>query len=82
MESEEIVTRHTKFVPGDRVKRHEDVFDQSSRIKYGTVTCVYGKRLESSLGRWDDPELYEVQWDDGTVGRSYFPHGIDPVNRR
>ena len=67
-----------KFMPGDRVTRHKDVYDRSSPIMHGTVVKVYGRKFQSlCLGSWNDGELYEVKWDSGKIGHAYFPHGLD-----
>ena len=63
---------------GDRVVRQIDVYDDSSPVRRGTVTRRYSQDGEFDGVRWHDPEIYEVLWDDGTVGRGFFRHGLDP----
>jgi hypothetical protein len=70
------------FDKGDRVTREEDVFDQRSPLMHGTVVRRYARDGGYDGVRWHDPELYEVRWDTGVVGRAYFRHGLDPEVRR
>ena len=62
------------FQPGDRVTRMVDVFVAARGVRHGIVTRRYGRR--SRLG-WYDPELYDVRFDDGTIERSFFRHGLE-----
>lgn len=62
-----------KFQTGNRVSRPKDIFAKVCKLKYGKVTRVFSE-MGTRFG--DYPELYEVLWDDGTVGRAYLPHGI------
>ena len=61
------------FTVGERVKRLEDVYKPKSRMMFGVVTKKYSD-YESQFGPY--PELYEVQWDDGKIGKGYLPHGL------
>ena len=63
----------SKFKKGDRVQRKIDVFDDKSPLKYGTVSLRYSKQ-HKSLSFY--PELYRVDWDNGSVGTAYLPHGL------
>jgi len=61
---------------GDRVCRHEDVFNRSSTLMVGTVIERYSDTV-SKFGPY--PELYEVEWDGGIRQRGFLPHGLDAV---
>jgi len=61
------------FGIGDWVKRRVDVFDDSSPYRKGTVIKRYSKDSER-FGYY--PELYDVEWEDGSVGKEYLPWGI------
>lgn len=70
------------FLPGDRVKRREDVFDSNSPMMHGTIDHVYGRRFHCTLSDgevmdWVDGELYAVSWDNGKFGEAFFAHGLD-----
>lgn len=72
------------FAAGDRVIRPIDVYGDHSKLKHGVVVRRYGQAWYRQDHTWPvgfDPELYEVRWDDGTVGKGYFPHGLDPESR-
>jgi hypothetical protein len=62
----------TVFEIGESVTRRVDVYDEHSRLRYGGVTDIYEKT--SKYGHY--PELYEVQWQDGTVEKGFLPHGL------
>lgn len=70
-----------KFQVGDRVIRPKDVYKRDSPIKHGTVSRRYSAPkkvyLEGDLILGPYPELYEVQWDDGSTGKGFLPHGLD-----
>jgi hypothetical protein len=57
----------------DRVVRPLDVFDPFSPLRRGVVVERYGRR---SMFGWYDPELYAVRWDDGSIERGFFRHGL------
>lgn len=78
---------------GDRVVREEDVYARNSPLLHGVVVAVYGYdaawpwldhpsyiRENYSPGIWRYPELYDVLWDGGRLGKSYFPYGINKEN--
>lgn len=67
-----------RYEVGDRVVREVDVFDPKSTLMHGTVTRRYGRESGFDGVTWYDPELYEVQWDHGTIGRAFFRHGLRP----
>ncbi len=67
----------TAFKIGDRVTRPTNVFQPNSPIKHGTITHKYSSWGGINGCIWFDPELYSVQWDDGSVGKAYFRHGLD-----
>jgi len=64
-----------KFKVGDRVVRHEDVYDQSSRLMHGVVSRRYDK-YNPKYGNY--PELYDVQWEYPVTkfSHGYLPHGL------
>lgn len=64
-----------KFKILDRVKRLEDVFRPSSRMFHGIVIESYSK-TSHFLGIYY-PEMYDVHWDHGDIGRGYLPHGLE-----
>jgi hypothetical protein len=57
------------FNLGDRVQRDE---------KTGTIRRRYSRNQrrvgDILLGPY--PELYSVEWDDGSFGKAYLPHGL------
>jgi hypothetical protein len=65
-----------KWQIGDRVCRHEDVYDRSSALLVGTVIDCYSDD-ESRFGPY--PELYEVEWDGGIRARGFLRHGLAAV---
>ena len=66
------------FEIGQRVGRYEDPHDMSKGIKWGLIMERYSRPQEvigsTTLGPY--PELYMVQFDDGTIGKAYLPHGL------
>lgn len=68
-----------KFAIGERVVRHENVFDRGSRLLHGKVVEVYEWRTRNGYY----PELYAVLWDDRTEpSKGFLPHGLtkEPTN--
>jgi hypothetical protein len=70
------------FLPGDRVKRRKNVFNDNSPMMHGTVDHVYGRRFHCTLHNgevmdWVDDELYAVLWDNGKLDKAFFAHGLD-----
>ena len=61
---------------GDRVCRHDDVYNRRSALLKGTVVDVYADHT-SRLGPY--PELYEVEWDGGVRQRGFLRHGLEPL---
>ena len=64
----------------DKVKRPIDVYNFSKGYKYGVIIkkySQYSKIIDQTLFY---PELYRVKWSDGTIGKGYFPHGLDKIN--
>lgn len=70
------MTTGTKFELHQRVSRPINIYAQAIRLKYGVVTRIFS-RMGTIFG--DYPELYEVLWDNGKVGKAYLPHGITAV---
>jgi hypothetical protein len=64
-----------KFQLRDRVRRLENVFDPTSKMRYGRISRIYSKT--SRYG--DYPELYDVEWEDGAVGGDFLPYGLQPA---
>lgn len=64
----------SRWKVGDRVCRHEDVYDRSSGLLCGTVIRVYSD-FESEFGPYR--ELYEVEWDGWIRQCGFLPHGLD-----
>ena len=67
------------FAVGQRVSRRIDAYDSKSPFRFGNVIRRYS-RLNTRYG--DYPELYEVQWDDGSIGRAYLPHGLTAIREK
>ena len=65
------------FNVGDRVTRANDPYHPERGFRRGIVTRRYGRHGGLDGVRWYDPELYEVRFDDGTVGAAFFRHGLD-----
>lgn len=66
----------SKFKVGDRVSRRENVFDEKSQLRTGTVIERYWD-LTSRFGPYH--ELYRVEWDYGRIQGAFLPHELDPV---
>lgn len=62
-----------KFEVGDRVQRHVNVYDRSSKLMRGVVVRRYADNY-SRYGPY--PELYEVEWDCGHNQEGFLPHGL------
>lgn len=68
----------TRFRVGDRVQRHSNVMDLTSRLMRGRVIRVYSDT--SQFGHY--PELYDVEWDHGKTDGGYLPHGLSPLGEK
>jgi hypothetical protein len=76
----------TSFQRGQRVCRPQDVFDTDSPLLTGAVADVYEMWMYTCLQEERPfcppvhyPELYRVEWDNGTIGHGYLPHGIQAL---
>ena len=71
----------SRFKVGDEVTRPKDCFKPVKKwqLKHGVVTRVYSKWSTAlpDMPSYYLPELYEVVWNDGKVGKGYLPHGIE-----
>ena len=65
----------TEFVEHQKVKRPIDPFIPRKDWKWshGEVIRVYSN-YGTEFG--DYPELYDVKWDSGIVGKAFLPHGL------
>ena len=69
-----------KFKSTERVKRPIDVYNFNKGYKYGVVIKKYSEYSKVIQPKIFYPELYKVQWDDGTIGKGYLPHGLSHIN--
>lgn len=65
-----------RYPVGQRVSREIDLLRPYLGEKTGTIAMCYSQ----GRGRWHDPEVYEVQWDDGSKDRGYFRHGLTAIS--
>lgn len=66
------------FQVGDRVSRQIDVFDPSSGVRTGTILRRYGQHGGLDGVTWFDPEVYDVEFDDGKTEIGFVRHGLSP----
>jgi len=69
-----------RFAIGQRVIRPVDVYNKNSPLRHGKIIYVYDSTYYNSdpdLSDWYYPELYDVRWDDGKIGRGYLRHGLN-----
>jgi len=66
---------------GDRVSREIDIYDPKKGLKLGEVIKHYSRPREKYGDWWlgPYPNLYDVKWDDGSIGKAFLPHGINPA---
>ena len=70
------------FKIGDRVTRVNDVHHHERGFRRGVIVNRYGKHGGLDGVRWYDPELYAVQFDDGTISEGFFRHGLNAEDPR
>jgi hypothetical protein len=66
----------------DFVSREQDIYNPDKGIKTGRVIAAYSVQKHSfgnlTLGPY--PEMYDVQWDDGSIETGFFPHGLNNIS--
>lgn len=69
---------NSEFEEGDRVTRPENIFDNKSQLRHGTVIKKYSKNSGYNGVQWHEPEVYDIHWDNGHTEKGYCGcHGLD-----
>lgn len=79
-QTRECTVPNPRFKVGDTVTRHIDVYDFSKGKKIGKVIRCYAATSNYGSGPINYPELYDVQFNDGTKQRGFFDYGISLFN--